>query len=641
MPDEISLAAYREAMAAELRRAFASWVLIPPGVWAEEVRRMKNGARFKFAFAPYLRKPFQSFFERNVVETVLAMFSRAGKSEIVLNAIGWCIDQQPRRILSLWPTNSNAEKWSKDNLTGELFDETPCLHHLGGKTGKRNASNTILHKSFPGGLIDIFGANAPGDMRRAKGNLLYGEEIDAIGEEMTDEGDQLAIFNKRGDEFPDTIRIFASYPALRGKSRIWSKLEESDFQQYFTTCVICGGEPYVMKRDQIVYERDKPELARLQCPKCKEYLNDEQRYCMMMQGLDNDCWIPTKPFRGKRGFQANAMLWPHEVDPKKYPGGFLQMIAQAEIDCEKSDNPERSRRVIVNTVDAEPFDPTGESEKSPEWEPIFNRREDYATDKKVVVPRPAMVITAAADLHKNRIEVKWEGWGENEENWTLQKTILPGEIQDGAVWKDFEREMNREFVHETGAKIGLALAFVDAGKWPDWVYRFFQDLARRGSLTGKIRAIRGSPTFPHPVIATKYGSIAKNLKGHWVGVDEAKDLIYTRLRLPNNSTAGFRHYPITYGEQDFNQLVSEQVKITYGKTGEEERRYRNDQHLRNEELDLSVYNLAAYRLYAGLRIRAGFWEERLKELEKSVAPESEQKEEEETNVVVWGRGFNV
>ena len=206
------------------RSTFAFSSRIPPEVWAEEIYRLPTGGRFRWAYAPYTRAMFQSLFNPTTIETVMMLYSRGIKSTVVLLAIGYVIDQAPRRILSLWPTNSQAEKWSKDNLCGELLNSTPRLNFLGNQSGQRIASNTILHKAFPGGLIDMFGANAPGDMRRAKGSFLYADEIDAIGSEVTDEGDQLAIFNKRGDEYPDTIRVFASYPGVLGSSRIASKL---------------------------------------------------------------------------------------------------------------------------------------------------------------------------------------------------------------------------------------------------------------------------------------------------------------------------------------------------------------------------------------------------------------------------------
>jgi hypothetical protein len=39
-----------------------------------------------------------------------------------------------------------------------------------------------------------------------------------------------------------------------------------------------------MMRTQLLYDRDRPQDARLECPFCKAQLTDQQRYQMMMGG---------------------------------------------------------------------------------------------------------------------------------------------------------------------------------------------------------------------------------------------------------------------------------------------------------------------------------------------------------------------
>lgn len=627
MSDPISRLAYLESLGRSFVRAFAPWSQITPEEWAQDTYRLPNGGRFSFDYAPYTRAMFRSLFDKTTIETCFQMYSRGLKSTVILLAIGWLIDQAPRRILSLWPTNSNAEKFSTDNLCGELLDSTPCLNFLGSKAKKRTGGNTMLAKKFPGGRIDLFGANAPGDMRRAKGSFLYADEIDAIKTEETDEGDQLAIFNKRGDEYPDTIKVFASYPALKlldskgepmtGHSRINSKLLRTDENQWFSTCVACGGEPFVMRRAMIQSEKDRPETARLECPRCHAMLNDDQRYAMAhRQGFD--CWRQTREFRGHRGFQGNALLWPHPTDPVKCPGGALQMIAQQQLDAEKSDNVKRSLRVLVNTVDAEPFDPTDESEAPPEWKPLYEARENY-----IVIPAAASYLTAFGDIQQNRIEVGWRAWGRGEEGWGMDHVVLDGYVRDREVWCALARELGRAFPHEKGGDLTLGMAFVDGGAYAENVYRFFQMIAaflegnhplhaqarqffagipeetiRR--VAGHCRASKGVGKHGAPVVAFKMSAIAKNLKGHEIGTWEVKDRIYARLRKKEHGPA-FLHFNQRYGEGFFQQLVVEKVAIEYD-GGQEIRKYENEGQARNEALDIEVGN------YAALMLRPRNWD---------------------------------
>jgi phage terminase large subunit GpA-like protein len=592
--DALSLESYIRTVSRSLTANFATWSKMPPEEWPESVYRLPNGGRFKWSYAPYIRRIFLSFFERQTIETVLMMYSRGLKSTAVLLLIGYLVDQAPRRMLSLWPTNSQAEKWSKDVLVGELFDTTDCLSHLGSKNAKRDGKNTILHKAFAGGLIDIFGANAPGDMRRAKGSLLYGDEIDAIDTTETDEGDQLAIFSKRGDEYPDTIRVYASYPSLKGHSRIDAKLQESDYNQWFSTCVVCGGEPFVMHRSQLRFDKDKPAGALLECPRCTAMLTDAQRYEMAhRQGFDN--WKPQREFRGRRGFHANALLWPHPIDLVKYPGGFLQLLAQQVIDAENSDNPSRSKRVLVNTVDAECFIPDEKAEIPPDWMHLLTKREDYADEKRIILPNDALYMTAGVDMQEDRLEVSKLAWGREEEAWGVEHVVIPGSTKEDSTWDALEHELLREYDRADGTKLAMGFALCDAGHSAERLLRFIGRLHQKQSpLLGRFRACRGASQYPHPVIDYRYKILAKQLKGHWVGTDEAKDILYARLKLPEPGP-GYFHHGKNWTEGQFKQLVAEKMTVGFER-GQETRRFKNEDHVRNEVLDCRVYAFAALRL---------------------------------------------
>ncbi len=288
------------------------------------------------------------------------------------------------------------------------------------------------------------------------------------------------------------------------------------------------------------------------------------------------------------------MLWPHPTDPVKCPGGALQMIAQQAIAAERADNPQRAIRVLVNTVDAEPFDPVTETEKPPEWKPLFDRREKYT-----VVPAAALVITGAADLQLNRIEVEWKGWGRNEQSFGLDHVVIDGDVRDPGTWGLLKRELQRTFMHELGSPIPFSMFFIDGGFWSEWLYRFLGDLARNPILgvTGKVRAIKGVGASPHPV-CTDWRSIAKNLKGYHIGTWQIKDMLNARLAMRWNGEGepptGWMRWNERYGESYFRQLCTGKVTVEI-EGSEMVRKYLNKEELRDEALDLNVYNYAAFR----------------------------------------------
>lgn len=595
------------AQIAALHTSFRYVEKMSPVEWAEEVYRLPTGGRFSFDYAPYSRKMFESLFDRQNIETILQLYSRGLKSTVILLAIGYTIDQSPRRILSLWPTDSQAEKFSKDALVGELFDTTDCLKFLGSACKKRTGSVTLLHKAFPGGLIDLFGANAPGNMRRAKGSFLYADEIDAIDTTTTDEGDQLQIFAKRGDEYPDVIRAYASYPSLRDASKIEAKLKETDYNEWHVHCEKCG-DPFIMHRRQLRYDPENTATALFQCPLCNEHLNDAQRITMARAGA----WVPRNKYQRRRGFQANSMLWPHPVDLEKYPAGFLQLLAEKELAAEKSDNPERARRVIINTEDAETYSPENKNELPPEWSQLWKDREDYATDAGIEIPERGLVLCAGVDTQPDRLEVHKGSYGRGEEYFAVEHVIIPGDIHSRHTWQALENELLRTYKHKSGAQMGLSFGLVDAGHGAEHLLWFLSYLRAKASpLAGLIRACRGSSQYPHPVIDSRFSKLVKQLRGHWVGTDEAKDTVYARLRA-GKGCDGERHHGMNHKEKWFQQLTVERLSIET-KGAKEERRYKNPNKARNEALDCSVYEYAAFKfrqwnfdvIEAGLLAQAG------------------------------------
>src|SRR5881394_2682505 len=144
----------RDALRARIRRTrernFAPWSVMPPAEWAQTDRRMpdEHGATkaFSFEYAPYEREMCNELFEARNQEVVFQLYSRDGKSEVVLNALGWTIHQRPCRIGCMWPTLGQAKKWSKDDLVGALIEPTQELYELvGDGTGRRKSDNTLLH----------------------------------------------------------------------------------------------------------------------------------------------------------------------------------------------------------------------------------------------------------------------------------------------------------------------------------------------------------------------------------------------------------------------------------------------------------------------------------------------------------------
>jgi phage terminase large subunit GpA-like protein len=578
--------------------------------WAEAERWIAQGAsplsehgdiRYRLSVMPWCTAPMDSAKDPDVQVTVLWFASGLAKTEIAVNIIGHSIHEEPKNIFVAYPKDESRDKFSRDVLQRSLIDATPAVKALVSEFKSRDGGNTIAYKRFAGGSIYMVGAGSAANFRGPRAGVIYCDEIDGMPDDVAGEGDPITLAFKRAEGFAKSIKLLSgtgTFKPKRGedgtpiyRSKVHQWFDQSDQQKWFCPCRRCGHWQYLRFEQVRVLENKTAEPAYYLCEKCDTDHTDRQRIVMVKAGE----WRPTAPFHGIRGYWVNGV---NSTLPAEK--GFATKMHQFISDAEQAKKGKMSKRVWINTFLAELDDPDEQTEEPPSIHPLMKRLEPYATIKGITVPLGASLLTSASDVQQDRLEVLWTGWNRTEESWVLDRVVLGGSVHEDLVWRKLEQEFLRKFRREDGAPMELMFGLIDAGKWPDRVLAFLSRLRATGSpLHGKIRACRGSSQFPHPVIDTRYSRIIKQVHGHWIGGDAAKDLIYSRLRrsIPEDGVLpdAWQHFPETVDSNFFDQLTAERVSVTYLR-GEEIRRYTNEDHLRNEILDMSVYNLAAFRL---------------------------------------------
>lgn len=558
--------------------------------WAEKVRRMEHG-RYRFAFAKYQREMMETPYREDVQMTVYQMASRLGKTEVFMNILGHSIAEQPRRCIVMFPTKDNVEKWSKETLEAELIAPTPALQFLE-RGGRRDSSNTITHKLFPGGLLAALAAN-PKDLRRAKGSLLIADEIDSVPEIKSDEGDPLEILWMRGSEYSNTIQIAASYPSVENHSRIAKMLANSDCRKWHTPCHACSA-PIIMLREHLTYAPDAPERAELLCPECSATINDDQRRAMVHAGE----WKATKPFNGIAGFWGNGMISPHPV--QKGYHSHLHWIASQEMKAEKADNPGRAKRVLVNTFDALPY--AAETIQAPDPTGLMDRRESYFPRKEL--PEGALILQAGIDCQKRYLEAHIWAFGQNKESWHIESKKINGPVEAESTWRELEAYLHGcKFPHPIAGELSVFAdrkrisGFIDAGAYTTIVLDQCLKLRPLG-----LYAAQGSPTINAPAVSKPRMKRISETRGSEVkifplGVNQIKDIIYTRLATRRDFSSdkcpeGYVHFSDADDLEFFEGLTAEYGKEEYFR-GELFTRYVCPPGVRNEALDCFGYAMAS------------------------------------------------
>jgi phage terminase large subunit GpA-like protein len=530
--------------------------------------------------AEYQRGMMDAFNEPYTHTIVLFTSGRVGKTSVLMNTLGSCIDQDPCPILGIQPTDQDAREWSKDQISGTIRD-TPVLRDKVVDSGSRRSDNTITHKVFPGGYLKVAGANSPRGFRRITIRVILADEVDGYPPSAGREGDPLELAKNRTMTVWNKKIIITSTPTVTGVSRIEEEWELSDKRHCYVPCPRCGHYQVLIFWGRSKFtslgngkgflkfdnENGHAKNVRYICENCEAELTEADKIRMIRRCQ----WRALEPDRkGVAGFHINTLY-----------STFVTWadVAQNFVSAQGS---QEKLRAFVNIWLGETWD---DSESySVSVESLLNRRETYTK-----VPNKVLVLTQTVDVQHNRFEMVVKGWGLNDESWLIDYDFIYGQPEVKSTWALLDEYLQREWEREDGTRMRVLTTFVDSGYLAPVVYEFCQ--ARRHR---RIFAIHGrspwSSLFTKPARRSKSSERVIT-----VGVDHAKEIIYPRLRVLDDKHEGFMHYNQKATPEYFDGLTSEKPVIIMSKTGIRRRIWRKLKNRVNEPWDLEVYNYAAYK----------------------------------------------
>jgi phage terminase large subunit GpA-like protein len=507
------------------------------------------------------------------IETMVIMTSsQVGKTETLLNIIGYHMHQDPAPILLIMPTLDIGEAFSKDRLAPMLRD-SPVLRDLVADPKTRDSGNTLMHKTFPGGHITIAGSNSPGSLSSRPIRIVLCDEVDRYKPSAGTEGDPVNLARKRATTFWNRKFIMVSTPGIKSMSRIEKEWFVSDQCYGFVPCDECGTKQR-LEWSNVRWEPGKPETAYYCCSACGAVWDDPQRW----RSLRKIEYRPTAPFRGVKGFHINEIYSPW-VKLADMVGDFLDAKSDSEM-----------LKTFVNTSLGQPFEYDAEKV---DGHILMSRQEEFDADK---IPDDVLVITCGVDVQSDRVEVERVGWGVEEESWSLDYKIIYGDPSGPEIWQELDGYLLQSSVRSDGAVLPVHAAAIDhGGHHAGAVSNFVRDRLRRRIYAIKGMAGAGKPIWPKRATKTKL-----NINLFVIGVDPAKDAIYSKLKV-REPGPGYCHFPAGRDHAYFDQLTAEQIETKYVK-GFSSRVYILPGGRRNEALDVRVY---AYAALQSLNVRWG------------------------------------
>ena len=104
----------------------------------------------------------------------------------------------------------------------------------------KDSGNTILQKSFPGGMLTITGSNSASALASTPARYILGDERDRWAVSAGAEGDPWALAEARQATFYNAKAVEVSTPTIKGASNIESSYYLGTQERWCHQCPECG-----------------------------------------------------------------------------------------------------------------------------------------------------------------------------------------------------------------------------------------------------------------------------------------------------------------------------------------------------------------------------------------------------------------
>jgi phage terminase large subunit GpA-like protein len=349
------------------------------------------------------------------------------------------------------------------------------------------------------------------------------------------------------------------------------------------------------------WDSETPETPWYLCEHCHAIIEEFDRDEMLAKGY----WRAAKAFNGTASFKINQLYSPF-VSWGRMVVDFLEAVKSVP-----------KLEVFTNTVLGDVWKPVEQIA----YEDLTWNLEAYPFS----VPNGVLVLTAAVDIQKDRIECEVVGWGKDHESWAIAYEVFYGspgiemsddddeevseDDDDGltSIWKDLEDFLVSPFIGTGGRVFRVQCTAIDSGYLARLVYKFCRKHRRKRWFAVKGMSDPFKPLLSKPTLQGKNPKVQM----FPIGTNAAKDEVFAALKVIKPGP-GYCHFPDAqpYNEEAHMKMLASEKMVTHSRGGRTYRVYEKvAASVRNEALDIRVYNLAArtilnpnYELIAKRRI---------------------------------------
>jgi phage terminase large subunit GpA-like protein len=517
---------------------------------------------------PIMRAAIDPKFKR----VTLVCGAQMAKTEALFNVMGHRLEDDPKPILYIGPTQKLVESYSEGRVMPMIKTCETLWERLA--KGKKNK----ITEKFIGGVRLGFGwAGSATELAGHPAALVLVDERDRMTM-VKGEGDPVSLAEARTSTYPDGKVIVASTPTVGNvksefnaetgiehwgvgdeeelASPIWRLWQKGTRAEWAWPCPHC--REYFVPRFKHLHwpEKSTPDEARtktkLACPKCGALIDDLDKSSMNARGrfvCPGQRITPSGEVLGDAPKSTNASFW---ISGLCSPWRSFGSRAADFLGAVRVGNQDEVQ-VALNTGCGELYALGGDA---PAWEAVRALAEGYESGS---CPGGVQMITCAVDVQKDRLVYGIRGWGYNSESWLIEADEIHGETAHDAVWMELSELLTRDYDGKT-----IRRMFIDSGYKPgekernpdNQIYMFCY--RHRGIAF----PTKGHDTQDRPVKASKIdityrGKLIKNGLDLWhVDSDYCKSWVHARIEWPHGEPGAW-HLPVDVTDDYCQQVTAE------------------------------------------------------------------------------------
>jgi len=536
---------------------------------------------------PYLRGIMDKFGDKTVRMMVFLAGTQIGKSNVMMNMIGYCMSERPGPMMLALPTKESIERYSATRID-PMVDASPALKPLRLKKWKIN------EKHFSGGVLYLASAQSSSSLSSSSVEMVFADELKDWPSDIK-AGDPVKYLLDRTKTFPYTKKIFlASSPSVEG-DQIDKYHKSCEVQaEYFVPCPHCG-EKFTLEFANLKFgdenfpfdltDKDDPEFwnaarkhAYYQCEYCEEKITDYMKPSMLKKGewmLKDMQPIPDKT--ESIGMRLNSL---NSLDLKFGDIAFEFLESRGD------------RAKLKNFTCGWLAEPWMEDSLGVD---VDSLQKNVCDLEPVTVPESAICLTCGIDVQKTHFYYSVYAWDAMGTGWLIHYGTVASydEVRDIVFNNEYPIQGSEETMAIWRAAIDTGGNYREGDdgelfSQTEATYQFIRQYGR-----GKIFGVKGTGGA-NSGMRVKMSMMDKLPSGkalpgglalYLLNVDEFKDSLFWRLEQDDGEPQRLYFHKDTGGDW-FKHLSAERKVFEKNKWIWKKVRKRNDY------MDTCVYNLA-------------------------------------------------